>query len=182
MNNNLFNFVGGDAGAWQVVKMETVKGSPLPEIARIEIIEGEANLLKDCAWNLRGVTSYARYVNRAEKDLLASRQPILNRPEATCAALIPIRKSAAWWELAQDERREILETNSKHIAIGLKYLPAIARKLHHSRELGEEFDFLTWFEFAPDDAESFDELLKILRATEEWNYVEREIDIRVQRI
>ena len=105
-----------------------------------------------------------------------------NRPEATCAALIPIRKSAAWWELAQDERREILETNSKHIAVGLKYLPAIARRLHHSRELGEEFDFLTWFEYAPEKANEFDELVKTLRETEEWNYVEREIDIRVQRI
>ena len=41
---------------------------------------------------------------------------------------------------------------------------------------------LTWFEYAPGDAKSFDEILKILRATEEWNYVEREIDIRVQRI
>ena len=84
--------------------------------------------------------------------------------------------------MAQDERREILETNSKHIAVGLKYLPAIARRLHHSRELGEEFDFLTWFEYAPEKANEFDELVKTLRETEEWNYVEREIDIRVQRI
>ena len=75
MNNSLFNFVGGASGVWKVVKMETVKGSPLPEIARIEIIQDELELMpKDCAWNLRGVTSYARYVNRAEKDLLIARQ------------------------------------------------------------------------------------------------------------
>ena len=75
MNNRLFNFVGGDSGAWKVVKMETVKGLPLTEIARIKIIQGELESMpKDSVWNLRGVTSYARYVNRAEKDLLIARQ------------------------------------------------------------------------------------------------------------
>jgi hypothetical protein len=63
----------------------------------------------------------------------------------------------------------------------LRYLPAIARRLHHSRDLGEPFDFLTWFEFAPQDEPAFDDLLAALRATEEWNYVEREVDIRLER-
>lgn len=61
----------------------------------------------------------------------------------------------------------------------MKYLPAIARKLFHSRDIGEPFDFLTWFEYAPADADAFEELLDALRKTEEWNYVEREIDIRL---
>ena len=73
----------------------------------------------------------------------------LGRPEATCAALIPIKKSAAWWELTQEERRQIFEDKSHHIAGSLKYLPAIARQLYHCRDLGEPFDFLTWFEYAP---------------------------------
>lgn len=182
MDNRLYNFIGGAAGAWRVLKMATVSGAPLPEVARIEIIEGENDSApENSVWRLRGVTSYERYVTRAEKDSLIAVQEGLNRPAATCAALIPIRKSAAWWELAQDERRAILETNSKHIAIGLKYLPAIARRLHHSRELGEEFDFLTWFEYAPEDAGAFDELVGTLRGTKEWNYVEREVDIRLVR-
>jgi chlorite dismutase len=103
------------------------------------------------------------------------------RPTAARAALIPITKSDAWWELAQDERRRILEESSRHIATGLEYLPAIARRLHHGRDLGEPFDFLTWFEFAADDAAAFDELVQRLRATEEWRFVEREIDIRLTR-
>jgi hypothetical protein len=61
----------------------------------------------------------------------------------------------------------------------LKYLPAIARRLHHSRELGEPFDFLTWFEYAPEHAELFEELVQLLRQTEEWQYVEREVDVRL---
>ena len=63
----------------------------------------------------------------------------------------------------------------------LKYLPAIARQLYHCRDLGEPFDFLTWFEYEPADAEMFEELVATLRATEEWRYVEREVDIRVER-
>ena len=66
---------------------------------------------------------------------------------------------------------------------GLKYLPAVARRLHHCRDLGEHepFDFLTWFEYAPSDAAAFDTLVAELRGTEEWVYVEREIDIRLIR-
>lgn len=86
-----------------------------------------------------------------------------------------------WWNLPSNERRAIFEDRSHHIATGLEYLPAVARRLYHSRLLGEPFDFLTWFEFASDDAPAFDQLVRRLRQTEEWGYVEREVDIRVHR-
>ena len=92
-----------------------------------------------------------------------------------------IRKTEAWWALAQDERRAIFEEQSRHIGIGLEYLPAVARRLYHSRELGEPFDFLTWFEFAPGDAVAFDELLRRLRDTPEWRFVEREVELRLRK-
>jgi len=57
----------------------------------------------------------------------------------------------------------------------------VARRLYHSRELGEAFDFLTWFEFAEKDAGAFDELLQRLRSSEEWSYVEREVEVRLRR-
>jgi hypothetical protein len=59
----------------------------------------------------------------------------------------------------------------------------VARRLHHCRDLGdaEPFDFLTWFEFAPADGIAFDELLRRLRETEEWRYVEREVELRLRR-
>jgi hypothetical protein len=53
--------------------------------------------------------------------------------------------------------------------------------LHHSRDLGEGFDFLTWFEYAPSHSEVFEELAGRLRETDEWSYVEREVDIRLTR-
>jgi chlorite dismutase len=179
--DRLFSFVGGDAGPWVVVRSAAVVGAPLPAASRVEVVAGAGPEGAAAAWVLRGVVSNERYVTRAEKDALVREQPPLGRPEALCAALIPIKKSAAWWALTQDERRAIFEERSAHIAVGRDFLPAIARRLHHGRDLGEPFDFLTWFEFRADDEGRFDELVARLRATEEWRYVEREVDVRLAR-
>jgi len=72
-------------------------------------------------------------------------------------------------------------TRSPAIGIGLDYLPAVARRLHHSRELREPFDFLTWFEYAPEHATEFEELVRRLRNRPEWHYVDREVDICLRR-
>lgn len=163
-------------------RIEPVFGEELPPADRLTILEGrDRRPPAAAAWTLRGVTSNQRYTTRAEAEALAARQQGLSRPQATCAALIPIRKTEAWWALAQDERRAIVEERSRHIAVGLEYLPAVARRLHHSRELGEPFDFVTWFEYAPEHAGDFEELVRRLRATEEWRYVDREVDIRLAR-
>ena len=185
VNPRLFTFIGGKAGGWSVIEVKAVVGESLPVVERLEIVNGAGSTLPDGArWALRGVTSNERYATRVEKDQLVKKQAALGRPEATYAALIPIRKNAKWWGLTQDERRDILEDRSHHIAIGMKYLPAVARRLHHCRDLGESepFDFLTLFDFAKADAAAFDDLLAALRTTEEWKYVEREVDIRLVRV
>jgi len=175
-------FVGGRKGLWKVISMETVIGPSLEKVQRLEVIGGPtAKVPSGAKWLLRGVTSSERYTTRHEHQKLTARQPKLGRPQATYAALIPITKSATWWNLSQDERRRIFETRSGHIRIGLKYVPAIARRLYHSRDIGEPFDFLTWFEFAPSGESAFNDLVTKLRKTEEWNYVEREVDIRLSR-
>lgn len=184
MNPRLFCFAGGDTGPWRVQKLQAITGEPLPLVSRLSVVAGDGSEIPGPhAWLLRGVTSNERYVERTEKDELVARQPVLGRPEATHAALIPLRKNTTWWSLTQDERRSIVEDRSKHIQTGLRYLPAVARRLHHCRDLGENqpFDFLTWFEYAPSDAASFDELLVQLRASEEWTYVDREVDVRLIR-
>jgi chlorite dismutase len=179
-------FRGGPSGAWRVTALSAVKGAPLPAVSSLSVVHSEAIALpllpSPTSWRLAGVAGHVRYVERGEKTLLVEAQPELGRPEANCAALIPIRKSAAWWELTQEERRRIFEDRSHHIATGLKYLPMIARQLYHCRDLGEPFDFLAWFEYAPQNALFFEDLVRALRATEEWSYVEREVDIRVTRI
>jgi len=173
------SFCGGSDGPWAITRNVAVSGTGLATVERLEIVEGVNADRPHSPWVLRGVTSNERYVERVERTALVERQQALGRSGATHAALIPISKSAAWWELTQDERRTILEGTSHHIAVGLEYLPAIARRLHHGRDIGADFDFLTWFEFAPSDASRFEELVGRLRDTDEWTYVEREIDIRL---
>jgi len=184
MNTRLFTFVGGEVGPWRVVNIHPIIGDTLADAQRLNIINGSTPAQTNGAkWLLRGVTSNERYVTRPEKNQLVAKQPGLGRPEATSAALIPIRKTAEWWSLTQDERRRIFEESSHHIKTGLKYLPTVARRLHHCRDLGENepFDFLTWFDYPSSDSAAFDEMVAELRASEEWMYVEREVDIRVVR-
>jgi hypothetical protein len=137
----------------------------------------------DAAWTLWGAATNDRYTTRTEKSELVSRQAPIGRPDATRAALIALSKSADWWALAQDERRKILEEDSHHIAIGLRYLPAVARRLLHCRDLEYDapFDFLGFLDYPQSYEAAFEEMLGLLRATSEWSFVNREIDIRLEK-
>ncbi|MGH8472822.1 MAG: hypothetical protein ACREVJ_10305, partial [Gammaproteobacteria bacterium] len=77
-------------------------------------------------------------------------------------------------------RLAVIGAGKRRSTVGLS--PPIARRLHHSRDLGEPFDFITWFDYAPEHERDFDALLAELRAGEEWTYVEREIDIRLVQV
>jgi hypothetical protein len=173
-------FVGGLNGVWNVQRVTPCIGDGLPSVKRLDVREGIV-VSPTGLWTLHGVAGQARYVERREKGPLDAASPPLGRAEATKAALVPIRKSMQWWALPQDERRAIFEEHSHHIADSMKYLPRIARRLYHSRDLGEAFDFLTWFEFAPEHAQAFDDLLGMLRSREEWSFVDREVEIRLER-
>ncbi len=106
---------------------------------------------EDRTWAVEGAGGCGYLLSQ---QLLAVGEAVVDVP-ATLAARVrvlgsgksnkndPIRKSEAWWSLPQDERRANFEERSRHIATGLKYLPAVARRLLHSRDLGEPFDFLT---------------------------------------
>ncbi|MEI6713664.1 MAG: chlorite dismutase family protein [Verrucomicrobiota bacterium] len=179
MNPRLVHFVAGDSGNWRIREIRCVIGESLPLASRL-MVSSEAPSTEG-SWVLKGVTSNERYVTRAEKEKLLARQEGLGRSDSTCAALIPIKKNAAWWALTQDERRDIFEAQSKHNEIGMRYLPAIARRLHHCRDLSslEPFDFLTWFEYRPEHEAEFDALLLQLRSSPEWEFVEREVDVRL---
>lgn len=177
-------FAAGETGEWVITRTSAVIGDPLPSAARLAVRSAGHAATEEFGgppplWRLEGTTSNLRYTTRAEEAALKARQEGLGRPEARHAALIPIRKSQAWWDLPQDERRAIFEDRSRHIGIGLAYLPEVARRLHHCREIGGAFDFLTWFEYAPEHMAAFEDMVGKLRGTEEWAYVEREVDIRL---
>ncbi|REG14051.1 chlorite dismutase family protein [Roseateles depolymerans] len=178
--NNHYSFIGGTDGQWQVTSCEAVIGTSLVTVPRVNVLNTQfSGPAPHGTWVLKGFTSNVRYAERHEINQLRAKQEGLNRPSSSCAALIPIKKSPEWWAMSQEERRAIFEAESHHTEIGLAYLPQIARQLHHSRDLGEPFDFLTWFEFAPEHTSAFNKLLVQLRATKEWAYVEREVDIRL---
>lgn len=179
-------FQAGARGAWRIERIAPVIGEDLPPaghlaVGHLAVTEGAGTAEPGALWSLRGTTSNTRYATRSEVQTLARRQEGLGRPAATRAALIPIRKTEAWWSMAQDERRAVFEEQSRHIRIGLDTLPGVARRLHHARELGEPFDFLTWFEYAPEHADAFETMVARLRDTPEWRYVDREVDIRLVR-
>jgi Chlorite dismutase len=180
-NPRLFSFIGGSKGAWRVVSSTAIVGAPLPKISHLDIVQGAVQSSDSTGWILRGVASNERYANREEKTLLLEKQAPLGRPQANLSALIPIRKNAKWWALTQDERRAIFEERSHHVTIGLKYLPAIARRLHHCRDLAEiePFDFLTLFDYTQESESAFNDMLAELRTTEEWKFIEREVDVRL---
>ena len=178
--NNHYSFIGGTEGPWRVTSCEAVIGASLETVQKLNVVNApSSSLAVRGAWVLQGFTSNVRYAERHEINQLRAKQEGLGRPTSSCAALIPIKKSAEWWTMSQEERRAIFEAQSHHTEIGLAYLPQIARQLHHSRDLGEPFDFLTWFEFAPEHTPAFNKLLVQLRASKEWAYVEREVDIRL---
>ena len=179
---NRYAFVGGTSGAWRLLSMKPVRGAALPLASHVDLVRAcPLDESREAVWVLPGAMSNVRYANRAELTSLKAVQEPLGRQHALRAALIPIKKSQAWWDMAQDERRNVFEEMSRHTAIGLAYLPAIARQLFHCRDLGAEFDFLTWFEYAPAHAAAFEDLVGRLRTTAEWSFVEREIDIRLER-
>src|SRR5260370_1281979 len=119
-----------------------------------------------------GVTQHSHYtteIQRRELDLLSRGE--LEPSNETTAVLIPIGKSARWWQLAQDVRQTYFkqtETKKGHTAIGLKYADRVYRKLYHSRYVGASlpYDFLTYFEFRSSLKDDFKALLAKLRDTE----------------
>ena len=184
MTMRLFSFIGGDTGPWCVTEMKVMAGEPLPAARRLAIApSSDTPADPQAAWVLRGITSNERYVVREERTQIVAKLLGLGRPEATCGALIAIRKNEAWWALTQDERLNIFKERSHHTKIGLQYFPELARRLHHCRDLSENepFDFLTWFEYEPAQEAAFNKLVAELRAIEEWKYVDREVDIRLVR-
>jgi chlorite dismutase len=123
-------------------------------------------------------------MSRAQRDKLSSR-PEFPASKDTIAVVIPIRKSAAWWALAHDERSvHFQQTEGKkgHTAVGAPYVDRIHRKLYHTRYAVEtrDHDFITYFEFDRAHTDDFKRLLTALRDTEqnpEWKYVDHEYEI-----
>jgi len=166
--------------------VRTLRGAPLDGIvsgATLVRLESMVELPTG-GGDLIGVTQHLVYTRAAERPELVSGAP----PGANgLAVMIPLTRSEAWWQLAQDERDASFRGAGKpgHVNVGLPYASAILRKLYHCRPLpGAGFDFLTYFEFSPADRPRFEALLASLRdptQNPEWSYMEREAEIWLSR-
>jgi hypothetical protein len=81
-----------------------------------------------------------------------------------------------WWLRRPDVVPSRAPENTKRVPCsGIVYLPAVARRLHHCRDLHEPFDFLTWFEYPPEYSAAFEELVVRLR-TYQGMEIRRSVD------
>src|SRR5262249_56150976 len=135
LGDRLVQFVGGKTGVWRVLAIRQVQGDVLPQVERIAVCRGDESSPLESQWTLSGVISNIRYVERGEQQELTLKQAPLGRSGATMAALIPIRKTTAWWNLTQEERRNIFEKKSHHLPEGLRYLPPPPRHPYHTPHL-----------------------------------------------
>src|SRR3989338_4341231 len=85
----------------------------------------------------KGTVRHLQYTSAAVRSELQKKSAAsFPAAESTLAVLIPIRKSAAWWALSQDERQRYFERKQglrNHLVIGSDYAAKIYRKLYHSR-------------------------------------------------
>jgi hypothetical protein len=168
-----------------VDRVKPVAGAGLEGVipgAQLVRLESEGRPLAPDA-PLTGVTTHLVYTSvAARRELMMSPAP----ESGPTAVLIPIRKSAAWWAMAQDERQAHFERAAGHLTVGMPYLQRIFRRLYHARNLpGAVWDFLTYFEFPPDRTEEFESLLAGLRDPQknpEWSFVERETEVWMTKI
>src|SRR5687768_12622650 len=99
------SFVAGADGEWNVESVKPIAGEGLSVAAAMTRLEGAAFApAGDAVWQLDGVRSFQRYLTHEERERLVAAQAEIGRPTDRCGVLIPIRKSDAWWALAQDER------------------------------------------------------------------------------
>ena len=131
-----------------------------------------------------GATTHVVYIDSSTRNELAS---ISASESGPVAVLIPIRKTAEWWALASEQRQAFVMQGAPngHLAIGRRYAARIHRRLYQARYLpGSEWDFLTYFEFRPEEASAFTDLLAELRDVDinpEWSFVDREVELWLTR-
>ncbi len=181
MSSPSYSFIAGDRGSWEVVSMRTTIGASLESAPFLDVRnEYVMKLPVDFRWLLRGVSSKSKGLRPSDGEVMIPR-PQLGRKGACCAAFMPVKRSRDWWSLTDGERREICG-RSRDADLRGNPTGMVASRFHHSRELGEPFDFLMWFEYSPGDAALIDEVIASIRESEEWRYVEREADVRLVRM
>lgn len=126
-------------------------------------------LFSDVTETLVGLTKERRYIT-AEKTPALDKE-LVSQPyqgdNPRFAIVIPIRKTADWWNMPEEQRREEI---ALHTQRSMPYLSKVKRKLYYSTGL-DDIDFITYFE--TDDLKAFHELAISLASINENRFHSR---------
>ena len=116
--------------------------------------------------NLVGITKALNYITKEKSpELNTGLSAATYTGEAPrYAIMIPVKKSAEWWNLTDQQRLKEMQT---HTNPTLPYLVNVRRKLYHSTGIADT-DFITYFETA--DLAAFNNLLISLARVPENKY------------
>jgi chlorite dismutase len=119
--------------------------------------------------NLVGVTKGLNYISKDKAPALntALFATTYTDPAPRYAIMIPVKKSAEWWNMPEQERMKAIVG---HTETSLKYLVNVKRKLYHATGLSDA-DFITYFEV--NDLEAFNNLSIALMEIPENKYQPR---------
>lgn len=123
-------------------------------------------MYSDVGENLVGITKALNYITKDKSpDLNAGLFAASYTGDAPrYAVVVPVKKSAEWWNLPDAERLKQIET---HTMPTLAYLVNVKRKLYHSTGLADT-DFITYFETT--DLGAFNNLMLGLAKVPENKY------------
>ncbi|HEU0122088.1 MAG TPA: chlorite dismutase family protein [Bryobacteraceae bacterium] len=176
-------------GRYRVDTVHILRGpAPAPPSSRSFLfrIEAPEPLSLPSAVQLGGTAGAAQYTDPAAPTAAANGLGPL--PAPCRAVLIPLRKSKSWWDLDASSRRAYFHaspTHPNHTDVAAPYIKQIHRRLFHARGTTPDYDFLTYFEFLPQDESAFRKLLAALRDVRrnpEWNYIDREWEIWMTKL
>jgi len=123
-------------------------------------------MYSDVTEQLVGMTKPLNYISKDKSpDLNAGLSSASYTGDAPrYAFMIPVKKSADWWNLSQEQRLKEMEV---HTMPTLAYLVNVKRKLYHSTGL-DDTDFITYFE--TNDLGAFNNLMLSLASVPENRY------------
>ncbi|MDZ4853828.1 MAG: chlorite dismutase family protein [Nitrospirota bacterium] len=116
---------------------------------------------------MHGLTKKANYVPGMPDNLKAELKTSSEPGPKPYVIVIPIRKSAEWWLLPQEQRAAMMQ---EHTEATVPYLKTVKRKLYHSSGL-DDLDFITYFETSK--LEDFHSLVLALEKVKEFQYNRR---------
>ncbi len=177
---------GAIRNRYRVNAVEVIQGPtpPLPQPGwELHRIEAATPTAASAPVQFQGETGTAQYTDPKAPYAAANGLPTIPATtDPVLAVIIPLRKTASWYALTQEQRKAQIPA---HVDLGVPYIPTIHRRLFHSRTFTKDYDFLTYFEFRASDEPQFRQLCRALRDPKrnpEWTYIDRDCEIWLTKL